>query len=109
MKIEFHPDALQEYEEAALWYATHYPSLGERFVDAIQSSLDAVADNPQAWPLIDNDVRRVLARVFPYAVLYSIETDYLLILAVMHCHQRPGYWRYRVMEPGASDVGEVHE
>jgi hypothetical protein len=41
-------------------------------------------------------VRRCLTRVFPYAVLYTLEADYALIVAVMHCHQKPGYWRHRV-------------
>jgi toxin ParE1/3/4 len=34
--------------------------------------------------------------VFPYAVLFSIEEDYILIVAVMHCRREPGYWRNRV-------------
>jgi hypothetical protein len=48
------------------------------------------------WPVLEGDVRRRLARVFPYAVLYSVEADRIFILAVMHCHQIPGYWRSRV-------------
>ena len=36
-----------------------------------------------------------LSKVFPYAVLYSIEPDYILVVAVMHCRREPGYWRNR--------------
>jgi hypothetical protein len=35
--------------------------------------------------------------VFPYAVLYTIESDYVLIIAVMHCHRKPDYWHSRLM------------
>jgi hypothetical protein len=28
--------------------------------------------------------------------LYTIENDYVLIIAVMHCHREPGYWHHRV-------------
>lgn len=38
-------------------------------------------------------------RVFPYAVLYSIEDDFILIVAVMHCSREPGYWKTRVAPP----------
>lgn len=38
-------------------------------------------------------MRRCLTRVFPYGVLYSIEEDSVLILAVMHCSREPGYKR----------------
>jgi hypothetical protein len=27
--------------------------------------------------------------------LETIETDHLLIIAVMHCRRQPGYWRHR--------------
>ncbi|MFH0813669.1 MAG: type II toxin-antitoxin system RelE/ParE family toxin, partial [Pseudomonadota bacterium] len=29
-------------------------------------------------------------------VLYTIEPDYILIIAVMHCHREPGYWKTRI-------------
>jgi hypothetical protein len=45
-----------------------------------------------------NEIRRYLTRVFPYAILYSIEADYILIMAVMHCHREPGYWKNRIRE-----------
>jgi toxin ParE1/3/4 len=48
------------------------------------------------WRVIEEDVRRCLTRVFPYAVLYTIETDFILIVAVMHCSREPGYWKSRV-------------
>ncbi len=48
------------------------------------------------YAVLEQDVRRCLTRVFPYAVLYTIEPDFVLIVAVMRCHQKPGYWRHRV-------------
>ena len=45
--------------------------------------------NPLLDEIIDEDVRRCLAHVFPYAILYTIETDYLLIVAVMHRSHEP--------------------
>jgi hypothetical protein len=30
---------------------------------------------------------------FPYAILYRIASDEVQIVAVMHLHRRPGYWR----------------
>jgi len=32
---------------------------------------------------------------FPYGVLYSIEPDRVYILAVMHLHRHPDYWKSR--------------
>jgi hypothetical protein len=41
-------------------------------------------------------VRRCLVHVFPYAVLFSIEPDHVLIIAITHCSREPGYWRHRI-------------
>jgi len=45
---------------------------------------------------MEEDVCRFLTKIFPYAVLYTIERDYILIAAVMHCHREPGYWHHRI-------------
>jgi hypothetical protein len=44
---------------------------------------------------IDEDIRRCMTRKFPYGILYTIEPDYILILAVMHCSREVGYWKNR--------------
>jgi hypothetical protein len=36
-----------------------------------------------------------LSMCFRMPVLYSIESDYVLFIAVMHCSREPGYWRHR--------------
>jgi len=33
---------------------------------------------------------------FSYAVLYRAEAEQILLVAVMHLHRRPGYWRHRL-------------
>jgi hypothetical protein len=49
--------------------------------------------------LVNEDVRRCLAHIFPYAILYTIEADYILIVAVMHLSREPGYWKDRLRQP----------
>lgn len=95
MRFEFHPEALSEYEDAARYYANCQPGLELRFMSAVEHVIQQIVEAPERWPIIEDDIRRCLTRVFPYAVLYSIEKDYVLILAVMHCHREPGHWRNR--------------
>ena len=96
MRYEFHPAALAEYDEAATYYATRHPGLELRFIEAVEQVILCIREAPDRWRVLDGDVRRCLARVFPYAVLYTIEADYVLIVAVMHGHREPGYWRRRI-------------
>ena len=94
-RLEFHPEALAEFEYASKHYAEIQVGLGIRFVSTVESALQSILDAPETWPILEQDVRRRLVRVFPYVVLYSIESDHILVLAVMHCHQQPSYWRAR--------------
>lgn len=96
MRYEFHPEALEEYRQAALWYAEREPELGLQFIGSVEDALKRVVDAPSRCRVIEEDVHRCLTHVFPYAILYTIEPDLLLIVAVMHCSREPGYWRLRV-------------
>jgi len=98
MKYEFHPEALEEYRQAALWYAEREAELGLQFIGSVEDAIKRVVDSPTRWRVIDEDVRRCLTRVFPFAILYIIESEFLLIVAVMHCSREPGYWKQRVDE-----------
>lgn len=92
---EFHPEALDEFESAALYFAERQPGLELRFIANIETTIRRICEAPSAWRVLEGEVRRCLTPVFPYAVLYSIEPDHLLIIAVMHCSREPGYWRQR--------------
>jgi plasmid stabilization system protein ParE len=95
MRYEFHPEALDEYEDAACYYASCQDGLELRFIALVESALGDVSRTPERWHSFEQDVRRRLVRGFPYAVLYSIECEYVLILAIMHSSREPGYWRHR--------------
>ena len=96
MRLEFHPEALAEFEAAAQYYAQCQEGLDLRFISAVESALVQIQESPNRWRVLEDDVRRLLTRIFPYAILYTVEPRYVLIIAVMHCHRKPGYWRHRL-------------
>ncbi len=98
MKFEFHPEALAEYEDAARYYSGCQPGLEMRFIAAVEKAIAQIIESPASWRILEDDIRWHLTRVFPYAIIYSVEGDYVLIIAVMHCHQKPGYWRNRMTQ-----------
>lgn len=96
MRYVFHPEALTEYARAVQYYAERRVDLAEAFIQAIEDTIYRIREAPTRWGVIDEDIYRCLARKFPYGILYMIEQDYILILAIMHCSQKPGYWKERV-------------
>ena len=96
MRHEFHPEAGLEFEEAVQFYKQRGRNLGRRFAHEVRGTIQRIAATPRRWRILEEDVRRCLLRVFPYAVLYTIEDDYILIVAIMHGKRQPGYWRHRL-------------
>lgn len=92
MKYVFHPEALTEYAEAVQYYAERRVEIAQAFIDAVEDAIIRIRESPTRWQVLDEDIRRCLTRKFPYGILYTIEDDYILILAVMHCSREPGYW-----------------
>jgi plasmid stabilization system protein ParE len=98
-KITFLPLAEQEMNEAAIFYEIHSRGLGRAFLSAIKRETDDITHNPRAYPVQRNGIRRKLTRRFPYAILYSEEEEQVVVIAVMHLHRAPDYWRHRISEP----------
>jgi hypothetical protein len=96
MRVDFHPDALAELTAAAQFYESRRPELGVRFLESDEEAASRVAASPNAWRLIGDDVRRCITRVFPYGVLYTVESDSILIVAVAHLAREPEYWKPRL-------------
>jgi hypothetical protein len=42
--------------------------------------------------VIRNNIRRRLIHRFPYALLYRIDPEEVIIQATMHLHRHPDYW-----------------
>jgi toxin ParE1/3/4 len=87
--------ARQEMLDAVNYYELQAPALGEDFLNRIESALIEISNDPERWPLIFSGIRRRLIRRFPYSILYRVDSDAVVVLAVMHQKRRPEYWRTR--------------
>jgi toxin ParE1/3/4 len=95
-KVRFHPDAEAEMLAAAAHYETQQEGLGGRFLAATQDAANRIGINPSLYRPVQGDVRRCLAKVFPYGILFRDLPDGIIIIAVMHLHRDPDYWKARV-------------
>lgn len=92
----FHPEAAEEYAEAAAFYARISLELGGRFYDEMERLIDDIRRYPERFRLFNPPARRHFSDVFPYAVIYLDQPDRVWIVAVMHFKRRPGYWKQRL-------------
>ncbi|MEA1960219.1 MAG: type II toxin-antitoxin system RelE/ParE family toxin [Bacillota bacterium] len=95
MNYSFHPEAEEEFNKAIDYYDQIDSGLEYDFALEVYSTIKRSVEFPKAWAIIDNPIRRSLVKRFPYGVLYSEEQEGLFIIAVMHLHRRPDYWKHR--------------
>lgn len=96
MTYEFHPEAEQEFVEAAGYYERKITGLGERFGSEVYHVIERLLEYPELGSPNDLDLRRILLARFPYFLIYSFTTDVLRVIAVAHVRRLPGYWQSRV-------------
>lgn len=92
MRVIFTRIARQELEDAVRFYELEYSGLGRRFKEEVRTSALRVAEYPNAWSIERGEVRKCLLHRFPYKLLYSVEEDHILVIAVAHQHRKPDYW-----------------
>lgn len=93
----FDSEAFAEYEEAARYYSAQEYDLDLRFIASVEDAIATICEAPERWRVFaGGEVRRAFTRVFPYSILYTIESDHVLVIAVAHFRREPGYWQHRL-------------
>ena len=95
MRYDFHPEARLEYREAAAFYQTRRPGLGAAFSLQVEATIERRLERPERFRILEADVRTCRTRTFPYAILNTIESEFIFIIAVMHLRRKPGYFSVR--------------
>jgi len=93
--VRFLRPAELEMLDAARYYELQASGLGGDFLDKIDSAVQDIGMHPERWPVVRFNIRRRLMHRFPYALLYRIDPEEIVIQAIMHLHRRPDYWMNR--------------
>ena len=96
MKVKFLKLAEQELYDAQNYYEQQQEKLGGTFKSTIFNSLNRIVEFPKVYVKVKSDVRRCMVHKFPYSILYSIEDNHILIIAISHQHREPDYWIKRI-------------
>ena len=91
----FHPEALAELREQAVYYENRDAGLGERFLAQVEAAVQLAASMPAIGSPYRLGTRRVFAKEFPHSIVYRETADALIVLAVAPFKRKPGYWRHR--------------
>ena len=101
--LRYHPAAREELRAAALIGEDDHPGRGaalEAAVARVERRLRQFPESAPRWrePTGSVTVRKALVKRTPYLLIYVDLSDQLVVLAVTHVRQAPGYWRKRLDE-----------
>ena len=96
MNYEFLPEADEEFREASRYYENEAPGVGLAFITEVHRAISVITSHPRAARKVRGTIRSKVLFHFPYSLLYSIEANLILIVAVAHHKRRPMYWRSRL-------------
>jgi plasmid stabilization system protein ParE len=94
--LQYHEAAEDELLREIGYFELRAKGLGRRFFDEVRRAENRMAQFPESAAEIMPGIRKCMLRKFRYSLIYTIEKDALLILAVAHHSRRPGYWVGRV-------------
>jgi plasmid stabilization system protein ParE len=98
MKVSFLKPAESELDDAFEWYENQARGLGTQFLDDFDRVIRMITAFPGASAEIDQGLRRSLLSRFPYGIIYGIDSETIIVVAVAHLHRKPRYWIDRLAD-----------
>jgi plasmid stabilization system protein ParE len=93
--VAFLPGARRDFDESFDWYGERSDSAAKRFSESVNDALIRIATHPEQFAAIDSLHRECSLKRFPFRIVYRIEPEQILVVAVAHASRRPGYWKRR--------------
>lgn len=95
MNVIFIEEAKLEIDDTVLFYELEQPNLGLLFKKELNRLIDIIVDYPKIGSNENYSLKSLLLHKFPYKVIYSVNNDQILVLAIAHQHRKPEYWADR--------------
>lgn len=94
--LRYHEAAEEELLNEIGYLELQAQGLGRRFFAEVRRAESRIVQFPESAQEIRPGIRKRTLRTFRYSLIYALEPDGALILAVAHHHRRPGYWAGRL-------------
>jgi plasmid stabilization system protein ParE len=92
----FRREVAGDLAAAIVWYRNNRPGLDEDFQREFDATLAAIEQNPLQYQIVEHGMRRAMLHGFPYAVMYSVSEEQILIVGCRHSRRNPAEWKKRL-------------
>ena len=88
----YHPLVADDLSAATGYYDEISPDLGNRFRSSVRARLRDVADRPESFGRLQNEMRVVTLDRFPYVMIFENRDNHVAILGVFHAASDQKGW-----------------
>ena len=95
-RVIIRPEAENDLKQAFLWHEDKRRGLGYDFLLQVDAGLRFIERNPEIFPEEYKKTRKHLIKRFPYKIIYLVEKQKIIVLAVIHGKRRPSLTKKRI-------------
>ncbi len=94
--IRIAEEALEDLAVAFLFYEAQDRGLGDYFTSCLRADIESLRLYAGIHRIVYQDYHRLLSRVFPFGVFYTVEQDAIMIWAVLDLRRDPAWIEARL-------------
>ncbi|MBK1789905.1 hypothetical protein [Persicirhabdus sediminis] len=93
IRIRVSEDALEDLNNGFWFYDSQEAGLGDYFATNLKADIEGLKITGGIHRQAYKDFYRLLSRVFPYAVYYTMDDEGVIVWAVVDCRRHPEWIR----------------
>jgi hypothetical protein len=98
IRVEISEDAQEDLNEGFLFYEVQESGLGDYFIACLRADIEGLKVSGGAHRVVYADYHRLLSKVFPYGVFYTMEGGIAVVWAVLDLSKEPEWIRKELRE-----------
>jgi len=96
--VQISEDALEDLNSGSLFYEAQESGLGEYFAACLRADIEGLRISAGIHRVVYRDYHRLLSRVFPCGIFYTIEQECAVVWAVVDLRRSPEWIRQRLVD-----------
>lgn len=98
IEIKISEDALQDLNDGFLFYEAQESGLGDYFTTCLRADIEGLRICGGIHRVVYQDYHRLLSKVFPYGIFYTMEEARAVVWAVIDLRRDPEWIRRKLRQ-----------
>src|SRR4051794_40409820 len=96
MEVRISEEALDDLNLGFFFYEAQEPGLGEYFASGIRTDIETLKVSAGVHRVVHGDYHRLLSKLFPFGIFYTVEGGVPIIWAVLDLRRDPSWIKKRL-------------